>query len=629
MPWLALRGAVVMGFVAIALQGGPSAWIGLVGGTAALLPLAGWRPLQHSMVWGWFTALVLGGLGIAGGLGIGASVGLGILLSYLQVHRRITGHGRVDDRISLLLSALMLVSSAGAGAGPAFLVVATVWAACVPVALMPSATRPVAALVHAAVALVVASAVFVIAPRPPHTDVGGERIELTGYADQVELGALDELLQDPGVVFRAKLPVAVSDAGRRIYWRGVALDSFDGTRWTATLPPAAVTQAQDRPVGAISIEVVREPSIDGTLFVPGRVLHVDADEVPLARDPHGAWFARESGARLRYRAAVAGPLDGSEALFAEERSGDPVLMRARQLPGPLRSEVEAMARRVAGEGPPLEQAERIARHLRDRYTYTRAPDTAGTDAPLQRFLFDHRAGHCEYFASGLAVLARARGIPARVVNGFVTEDAAPDGWLTVRKHHAHSWVEVHVPGDGWRLLDATPGPGAPPLVGGFAQEWERVQRWWLAGFLAYDGERQLQAVAGAQLGRPGAWRGWLGGALTGLGGGLAGWWLVDRLSRRRRGTGPRQRSPGPVARQHRIARRRLERSGIAFPPALPPVAAAQWYAADQPGPVADALQRLAWLTYETELGGRDSSTAMPEARSLVREVTRAVRAQGR
>ena len=38
--------------------------------------------------------------------------------------------------------------------------------------------------------------------------------------------------------------------------------------------------------------------------------------------------------------------------------------------------------------------------------------------PLAYFLFVRKKGHCEYFASSMAVMLRTLGIPSRVVTGF-------------------------------------------------------------------------------------------------------------------------------------------------------------------------------------------------------------------
>ena len=61
--------------------------------------------------------------------------------------------------------------------------------------------------------------------------------------------------------------------------------------------------------------------------------------------------------------------------------------------------------------------------------------------PVEDFLVNRKRGHCEYFASALALLLRSIDIPARMVNGFKGGD-----WnelaqsMNVRQKHAHSWV---------------------------------------------------------------------------------------------------------------------------------------------------------------------------------------------
>ncbi len=68
----------------------------------------------------------------------------------------------------------------------------------------------------------------------------------------------------------------------------------------------------------------------------------------------------------------------------------------------------------------------------------------------------HRVGHCEYFASGMALLARSLGIPSRVVSGFRVREYNPvGGFHVVRARDAHAWVEAWVDGR-WVTYDPTP-----------------------------------------------------------------------------------------------------------------------------------------------------------------------------
>ena len=67
--------------------------------------------------------------------------------------------------------------------------------------------------------------------------------------------------------------------------------------------------------------------------------------------------------------------------------------------------------------------------------------------PLANFLFERKQGHCEYFASSMAVMLRTLGIPSRVVNGFRTGEFNDlTSQYVVRASNAHSWVEAYFPG---------------------------------------------------------------------------------------------------------------------------------------------------------------------------------------
>ncbi len=118
---------------------------------------------------------------------------------------------------------------------------------------------------------------------------------------------------------------------------------------------------------------------------------------------------------------------------------------------------------LAGTASPHEQARKLEAHLRDTFTYELgAPELDRLNA-LEEFVLRERRGHCERFASALALLLRMQGIPARVIVGFVPgEHNWLSGWRDVRLRDAHAWVEAHFPERGWVQLDATPRATLPP-----------------------------------------------------------------------------------------------------------------------------------------------------------------------
>ena len=77
------------------------------------------------------------------------------------------------------------------------------------------------------------------------------------------------------------------------------------------------------------------------------------------------------------------------------------------------------------------------------------------------FLKESDTGYCVHFSSAATVLLRAAGIPARYVEGYLSEAVAGENCM-VYAGNAHAWVEYYLPGLGWTVLDATPGNGATP-----------------------------------------------------------------------------------------------------------------------------------------------------------------------
>jgi hypothetical protein len=166
-----------------------------------------------------------------------------------------------------------------------------------------------------------------------------------------------------------------------------------------------------------------------------------------------------------------------------------------QLP-PLDPRIPDLAKQITARvSNPFDQAQAIESYLRSHYGYTL--DLSGTphqvDA-LAYFLFQKRAGHCEYFAAAMTVMLRTLGIPARYINGFQTgefNDVAGD--LVVRESDAHSWVEAYFPGFGWLTFDPTPPSAeAPPgMTALLSHYWDWFELQWSEWVINYDFVHQI------------------------------------------------------------------------------------------------------------------------------------------
>lgn len=143
---------------------------------------------------------------------------------------------------------------------------------------------------------------------------------------------------------------------------------------------------------------------------------------------------------------------------------------------------ELAATVTSGITSPYAKALALRDFLRKNYTYKlHALPTPRHRESVDYFLFYLGEGHCEYFASALAVLARCAGLPARVATGF-----SPGNYNTltslfeIYEYHAHAWTQIHIPEFGWLTFDATPPseivsetypPGLGKMRDPFGDEW--------------------------------------------------------------------------------------------------------------------------------------------------------------
>ena len=172
------------------------------------------------------------------------------------------------------------------------------------------------------------------------------------------------------------------------------------------------------------------------------------------------------------------------------------LERAQDLQLPrLDPRIPELARQLMGEGGDLERARSLERHLRRDYVYTLQLPSVEPRDPLADFLFNRKRGHCEYFASSMAVMLRAQGIPARVVNGFAGGAYNPVSDLyMIRASDAHTWVEAYIDGRGWMTFDPTPSAlrsSGVSLLTTLGYYLDAADSFWQEWVLNYDLARQF------------------------------------------------------------------------------------------------------------------------------------------
>ena len=483
-------------------------------------------------------------------------------------------------------------------------------------------------------ALGVAAVLFALLPRLRAGAVLGGALPggapRAGLSERMELGDLGPIRRDASVALRVE-HLSGAPASAPAYYRAIALEHFDGRGWSvgrprrAPLPGSAegglALTAAGRP-GRVE-RILREPVAGGVLLLPRGALFVQGRLGRLERDRVGNVFApRTLARRVVYTvAAEAAPPDDRE-LRSDRLSVPPGGEHLLDLP-PLSPEIGALAQRLAGGAASPADADRaraLEGGLRRLGRYRdRPPELPPGDprSPVEIFLTGELAGHCEYFATAMAVLARSLGMPARVVTGFA--GGSPNrfgGFLELRRSDAHAWVELHYEKAGWVRYDPTPPaalvPGRGPTLAARLRELaDAVEHLWFRKVVELDRGDQMRAVAAA----------WVGGRraaaaaaehLPALGAGLLAGSALVLVGRRRRRRLRTRAAPAPYAR----ALRQLARAGHRPPRGAAPRATVRHLSPALPAEAARALARITEACLAHRYGGRPLPPLEAELRRL-------------
>jgi protein-glutamine gamma-glutamyltransferase len=343
---------------------------------------------------------------------------------------------------------------------------------------------------------------------------------LTGFDEEVQLGQLGEILENDSIV----MTVTMTDDEDRTFrpveetlWRGVTMLKYEKGRWhRQSKPNQAVVSFKDRrPRGVrktIRQKIILEPNDSATLFAIRPVLDAKSDRkfAPSMNTNDGTLFrADQRGGEYDYEVLSDA---NQEALQQHESPPGELDKQLLSIPRELEPRLHEIAMAqiadltATGHAGVTERARKLEWYLRDsgKFTYTLHMDVINRFIdPVQDFLDNRREGHCEYFASALALLLRSVKIPARVVNGFKGGD-----WneltetLNVRQKHAHSWVEAYVGTNPdrnpiWITLDPTPAAERREsiahvggLAGNFRPLTDVIRHVWLFYIVGFDAERQ-------------------------------------------------------------------------------------------------------------------------------------------
>jgi hypothetical protein len=344
---------------------------------------------------------------------------------------------------------------------------------------------------------------------------------VTAFSDSVSLGEIGPVSKNYSVVMRVRIQGEDKPRPYPIYWRGAALDYYDGITWTDLQDIAemkwhrygAVFKVSDMMSfkGQDTAEIYLEPTDSLVLFAPEGV---EAFYLPRQFRRmviyNNDYYALAKGIilydRIKYLAYFRTPdrdpgrlsraYEGVDRDRLQEEMFDYLIYQPE-----LEPVCELTRSEIDPELPPYRQALMVKEFLENNYIYTESPPATLSDNPLSEFIFETRRGYCEHFATAMAMMLRCLGVPTRLVTGFLEGDWNKyEKYYLVRQSHAHAWVEVYFPGQGWVRFDASP-MADEKQSGGLVSMLDEIMdsiyfRWyrWVIEYSIWDQMRGLKLI---------------------------------------------------------------------------------------------------------------------------------------
>lgn len=266
----------------------------------------------------------------------------------------------------------------------------------------------------------------------------------TGFSDRVKLGDVSDIQEDTTVIFRANMERIADDS---LYWRGIVLDYFDGISWRASEEKSA-QKGQLRVTGRkVPQTIYLEPYGNKYLFGIDKPVSLVMKNAHLGKGLT-ITLNENISRRIRYEAVSI----ISDYINEEEIESKAYL----QVPEKGFEKTRQLSQQFGQNSDEMTTAKEILKFLRNgQYRYS-LKDLPITPNPLEDFLFDHKYGNCEYFASSMAVMLRMAGIPSRLIGGYLGGYYNDTGkYYMVTQRNAHVWVEAYIDGR-WLRFDPTP-----------------------------------------------------------------------------------------------------------------------------------------------------------------------------
>ncbi len=329
----------------------------------------------------------------------------------------------------------------------------------------------------------------------------------TGFSDSVELGRIGQIQQSNSLVMHIQIdgdPHGAFD----LKWRGIALNVFDGRTWSnphqlyrprmqdgsfvviAPHPKSEVLRTPG-PSRMIHYKVLMEPVGTNVFFLAAMANTLAGNYRSIAIDDGGAVLDLDPDRPVSSYEATSNLARPEPGQLREAFVSYPPEVQSNDLQLPrLDPRIPLLAQQITAQADNnYDRAVAIERYLQTHFGYTLQLSRTVPRDPLAEFLFERKQGHCEYFASSMAIMLRTLRIPSRVVNGFRTGEFNDlTSQYLIRASDAHSWVEAYFPGYGWVGFDPTPAGASESSTGWrrFRLYADALASFWREWIINYD-----------------------------------------------------------------------------------------------------------------------------------------------
>ncbi len=388
--------------------------------------------------------------------------------------------------------------------------------------------------------LILATPLFLALPRwtvSTFESTDTDPIRTVGFTDTVMLGELGGAVNNPELVMRVTFYRGRGDSAMRLVgeplFRGTVVTRYEDRTWTQPTPSHPIPLPAEAGSTITRQRISVEPLDTAEIFHIAPAVAIDEPDSKLKLNPStGRLFRLDeyrhrtlefdigtTGIRGNRQRTVLPSLQrplNMQALLQpfDERSGADQFPRITALASEILSEAGIDPKRN-----PLQAARTLSEyfHTSGEFFYSlEAQQRDPTLDPIEDFVSENRAGHCEYFAGALVLMLRSQGIPARMVIGFKGGEWNDVGkYYQVQQLHAHAWVEAllignqvplsefageEVPREAWLVLDPTEGTqdvtnlNRGGVVASIRQAIDYGRVLWINYFASLNAKRQRQGI---------------------------------------------------------------------------------------------------------------------------------------